>query len=276
MVSSAWSAVNSFNLLRILAIINFWGIDILISGLYPGFHVLRIGLDSSCHALLSGVVWLLVDGLPTATSNASCTEIDISRRRNSNGRWCALSQKLYQYRELLVSLILGVAVDVDHFVAAGSLSLTAATHLSSRPFGHAYITCLFLSMGVWSVSGSRRWGLLVHSAYLVHLLRDSTRRGLWLLTIPAYSTSGSSSSALKSTAGVGVAAASARILSTPPLSLCLVLLLYTLGIPLVNRLLLYGHLGTKPSSSSSSSSSSKSGNGRSSYSDTSKEDVYMV
>lgn len=82
-------------------------------------------------------------------------------------------------QEVLVSMFVGSSVDVDHFIAAQSFSLAAATHLTERPWGHSLISCASSSIFCYTILGFR-WGLLVFSAYLVHLLRDSVRRGLML------------------------------------------------------------------------------------------------
>ena len=73
---------------------------------------------------------------------------------------------------------MGASVDVDHFLAAGSLSLAEATALPRRPLTHS------LTLGLVLVVASElwlgRWGLAVSLPYLQHLLRDGMRRGLWL------------------------------------------------------------------------------------------------
>ena len=42
-------------------------------------------------------------------------------------------------QELALNLLLGSGLDIDHFIAARSLSIYDATHLSHRPFGHSLL-----------------------------------------------------------------------------------------------------------------------------------------
>ncbi|KAJ0406301.1 hypothetical protein ATCC90586_007339 [Pythium insidiosum] len=88
----------------------------------------------------------------------------------------------------LATGILASALDIDHFVAAGALSLRGATHLQGRPFGHAVTFILAASVAVWGVSRhcgvsrsqSARRVCRVVIAWLSHQLRDGIRRGLWI------------------------------------------------------------------------------------------------
>jgi hypothetical protein len=82
--------------------------------------------------------------------------------------------------ELMLVTIVGCLVDVDHFIAAGSLSLAAAKSLHSRPYGHSVSFLLLISALFHLAFRSSRHTLLVTSSYLIHLLRDAMRRGLWL------------------------------------------------------------------------------------------------
>lgn len=88
-------------------------------------------------------------------------------------------------REIILSFIAGSLLDLDHFVAAGSPSVFAATHLRERPFGHNIVFVLFLSFGIFFFV-SKRLSLLFFSASFNHLSRDALRRGFslcpWLLT----------------------------------------------------------------------------------------------
>lgn len=82
-------------------------------------------------------------------------------------------------REIILSLTIGCSIDLDHFIAAGSPSLFAATHLSERPFGHNIVFVLFLSFGIFFLL-SKRLSLLFVSASFNHLSRDALRRGYTL------------------------------------------------------------------------------------------------
>jgi len=49
------------------------------------------------------------------------------------------------YFELFLAFIASCVLDIDHFIAASSLSLYTATHLGFRPYGHALIVPTILS-----------------------------------------------------------------------------------------------------------------------------------
>ncbi|KAF1336825.1 Transmembrane protein c5orf28, partial [Globisporangium splendens] len=76
-------------------------------------------------------------------------------------------------------------LDVDHFIAAGSFSISGATHLKHRPFGHAVTFIVAVAATVWSCSSKRspqvcrRRVCFVVIALLSHQLRDGMRLGLW-------------------------------------------------------------------------------------------------
>ena len=73
----------------------------------------------------------------------------------------------------------GVAVDADHFLAAGSLSLDAATSLPSRPWGHAVSVWAGVVAGV-AAGGHPSAARSVGLGWGTNLLRDGLRRGLWV------------------------------------------------------------------------------------------------
>ena len=92
---------------------------------------------------------------------------------------------------------LGAVFDVDHFIHVGSLSLERASHLGEqRPFLHCVpmaagcLACCaaalsWASRGHGSVKAGfhRRWlqwFSMAGLAWGLHLLRDGTRRGIWL------------------------------------------------------------------------------------------------
>jgi hypothetical protein len=82
-------------------------------------------------------------------------------------------------KEIILSLVIGSTIDLDHFIAAGSPSLFAATHLSERPFGHNIVFVLFLGFGIFFLL-SKRLSLLFFSASSNHLSRDALKRGYTL------------------------------------------------------------------------------------------------
>jgi uncharacterized BrkB/YihY/UPF0761 family membrane protein len=81
--------------------------------------------------------------------------------------------------EILASAMLGSVIDLDHVIAAGSISYFDVTHLTSRPFGHSILFILLCTITVF-LFGNMRASLLCFSALTSHMLRDALRRGLWL------------------------------------------------------------------------------------------------
>ncbi|KAH7487887.1 Transmembrane protein 267 [Phytophthora ramorum] len=76
-------------------------------------------------------------------------------------------------------------LDIDHFLAAGALSLAGATHLQGRPFGHAVTFIIVVALLVSRCSRrcqarKRRYRVcFLVIAWFSHQLRDGMRRGLW-------------------------------------------------------------------------------------------------
>uniref|UniRef100_K3X9A3 Transmembrane protein 267 n=1 Tax=Globisporangium ultimum (strain ATCC 200006 / CBS 805.95 / DAOM BR144) TaxID=431595 RepID=K3X9A3_GLOUD len=94
--------------------------------------------------------------------------------------FCCYGIYLCQCERVTASLL-----DVDHFIAAGSFSISGATHLKHRPFGHAVTFIVAVIATVWSCSSKRtlqarrRRVCFVIIALLSHQLRDGMRLGLW-------------------------------------------------------------------------------------------------
>jgi hypothetical protein len=219
-----------------------------------GYRIASIAVDSMCHALLAGSVWYAVTELTHTdkrADNSSNCNLSIVTQCNNGGLRGRVGDIIRRYWELLLSLICGSAVDVDHFLAAGSLTLSGATSLSTRPFGHCLMVGAVISVAAGmltnvcascatstSVVRARRStgtgcriGILVFTAYLVHLLRDSTRRGLWVVSSVAVVHS-------DALAGQGNRTAwKFTPVSTVPLPLKLVLSIYCI-LPLVVRCVL--------------------------------------
>ncbi|KAE8898317.1 hypothetical protein PF005_g3220 [Phytophthora fragariae] len=76
-------------------------------------------------------------------------------------------------------------LDVDHFIAAGALTLAGATHLNGRPFGHAVTFIIVVALLVSRCSRrvqarKRRYRVcFIVVAWFSHQLRDGMRLGLW-------------------------------------------------------------------------------------------------
>jgi membrane-bound metal-dependent hydrolase YbcI (DUF457 family) len=81
--------------------------------------------------------------------------------------------------ELTSALIIGSLLDADHFLAAGSPHLKAATNLQSRPFGHNLFFISTVSMIIFFLL-PRRMSLLFFTSTFSHLIRDALRHGFTL------------------------------------------------------------------------------------------------
>ena len=79
----------------------------------------------------------------------------------------------------LIALLCSVVLDIDHFAAAGSLSLSDATHLRARPLLHCLPVALLAASPL--LLCSRLAFEVAAQSVLIHHLRDATRRGLTLL-----------------------------------------------------------------------------------------------
>lgn len=120
---------------------------------------LRAVADNVTHGLVGLLCWMMVSGKPLQTSN------------------------------LLDSLLGGLfacAVDVDHFLAAGSFRIEDATNLKTRPFLHcssvvlAALSASALAGRLCGHAQIYKVSLIALVAVASHHLRDSIRRGLWL------------------------------------------------------------------------------------------------
>jgi len=117
--------------------------------------------DNLTHAVVSGLSWLLVLDIAGFTSR-------------------------YGMLELLLSIVLGSVIDLDHFITARSVKIMDAVSLPSRPFLHCTTLMILLfqlllltsvyfqSTLVYRLS----WILLISS--ISHHTRDAQRRGYWL------------------------------------------------------------------------------------------------
>jgi hypothetical protein len=82
---------------------------------------------------------------------------------------------LLQSPQLLVlAFLAGTVVDVDHFLAAGSRSFWAATHLEQRPPTYSVTFALLVSRGGYLFSGSLTTAWVLFAALTSHVLRDAS------------------------------------------------------------------------------------------------------
>jgi hypothetical protein len=110
--------------------------------------------DSACHGVVSSLSWLSVLILSNYLSAL-------------DSYWS------HTALQALAAAVLGCLLDADHFIAAGSLSLHGATHLSSRPFGHAVLFTVVVAGVLFCMTRSVRGVSLLVSSWFAHLLRDS-------------------------------------------------------------------------------------------------------
>jgi hypothetical protein len=76
--------------------------------------------------------------------------------------------------------LVACAMDADHFIAAGSLTMAGAMHLASRPFGHSVTFLAAAVAATWALVRRPVYAwLLLAAAWGSHQARDATRRGLW-------------------------------------------------------------------------------------------------
>uniref|UniRef100_H2ZXX8 Transmembrane protein 267 n=2 Tax=Latimeria chalumnae TaxID=7897 RepID=H2ZXX8_LATCH len=95
-------------------------------------------------------------------------------------------RKKSDFCEVLLAGFLASAIDLDHFVLAGSLSLKAALHLPKRPFLHCStiipLVALILKCCLQIFKLKDSWCFLpwmVFISWTSHHIRDGTRQGLW-------------------------------------------------------------------------------------------------
>jgi len=122
-------------------------------------------VDSGVHFSVGGLSWL-VAGMSLQSSSVNPTVKQLTS-------------------EVVLAATLSSLVDLDHFIAAKSFSLKAATSLQSRPFLHDSLVPILvlltsLLLGLLDKSGLiTRLGILTFSSLLSHHFRDAWRRGLW-------------------------------------------------------------------------------------------------
>jgi len=116
-------------------------------------------LDNGVHGLIAALSWLIV--------------IDYRQNLPFPGIF-----------EVLICACLASVIDIDHFIAAKSMSLNDAMHLTKRPLFHSTSLLLLVWIMLLLISTLTRWNLIRFSwifltAGLSHHLRDGIRRGLW-------------------------------------------------------------------------------------------------
>ena len=127
-------------------------------------------IDSLTHGIHAALCWTSVLILETSQDLHGTVAIQSALRRP-----LALA-------EIGSAFCVGCGLDIDHFLAGSTLSLTTATSLSSRPFGHnlTFVFVLALFVGLLCLRNRRTAGrirALVLTSCLSHLSRDAMKRG---------------------------------------------------------------------------------------------------
>jgi len=86
-----------------------------------------------------------------------------------------------RWRLALLAVAVGILIDVDHAVAARSLSLEAMLSLPVRPATHSLLFASLASLAAWAVSRRAVAAWIVLAALVSHLLRDASGYGTPLL-----------------------------------------------------------------------------------------------
>lgn len=146
---------------------------------------LRIAADSGTHACIAGLIWI-----------SSIQAHPPFHSENTLGVVVLIQEVIYRvtanWAIFFLACFAGSLLDVDHFLAANSWTITAATHLQLRPFGHSVLFACSIPIGVYigvrwcSSAGTTShqasaiyWAIFSWSALFSHQLRDALRRGLW-------------------------------------------------------------------------------------------------
>jgi hypothetical protein len=99
-----------------------------------------------------------------------------------------LLHPLFRRRLLIWSIALVIvmaALDLDHFIAARSLSLEDALNLPYRPVSHSLGFALLIGMASWALTRLWQAGLLFSTGLSAHVLHDVQNSGaplFWPLT----------------------------------------------------------------------------------------------
>jgi len=127
----------------------------------------QIMVDSGIHSWTALVIWYLVASIMVKDMRE---DIGMTRRE-----------------EAAVVYLMSAAVDADHFLSAGSLSLHDATNLHSRMWlvFHNPFTVLLLCVVAHWYGRRPRLAAIIAISMGSHLLRDATRTGLLLYPMGA-------------------------------------------------------------------------------------------
>ncbi|KAL5259773.1 hypothetical protein ACHWQZ_G010021 [Mnemiopsis leidyi] len=137
--------------------------------------LLRAITDNMIHGSLAVIIWLL-----GYMSHVDCCQSDVRSRHLGNG----LAKHTVVILQSVVCGVLSCAVDIDHFLAAGSFEIQDALHAPHR--GILHNTGLLLVLLLLYRYKPRSSLVLLSVSLFSHQLRDAVRRGLSFS--PIYST----------------------------------------------------------------------------------------
>lgn len=159
----------------------------------PSWSVLRHLIDSGTHFAVAFCAWGIFlcfshdERIPSATNDS--TPLPVLDESASGESTTVPGIK--EWKAFLLSCLLaGVTaalLDVDHFIAAGALSIGGATHLEGRPFGHSVTFVIAVVFATWLFSklrGASKWRRIHRISFVLvtlmsHQIRDANRHGLW-------------------------------------------------------------------------------------------------
>jgi hypothetical protein len=158
---------------------------------------LKILVDNCTHGLNAAICWITVLSLIASSEKKRDGNIDIKENiSNEKGNLIIethVSSTVIRNKEfgnlieIFSALMIGCLLDMDHFIAAYSLSLTAATNLQRRPFGHNLVFMVIVSLTLF-LGTTRRFALLFCTSIFTHLSRDAVKRGFDLSPFNTIST----------------------------------------------------------------------------------------
>jgi hypothetical protein len=147
---------------------------------------IKILVDNCTHGLNAAFCWITVLSLISISDKKRERNIDVKgNSSNEKGNIIIgsnVSSTIIGFKEfdnileIFSALIIGCLLDLDHFIAAYSISLTAATNLQRRPFGHNLFFMVIVSL-ILFLGTTRRFGLLFCTSIFTHLSRDAVKRG---------------------------------------------------------------------------------------------------
>ena len=125
--------------------------------------VCRISIDVITHQILSLISLIIYSCIACYSTKSQLFQINFSKV------------------EICFSILFTIFVDLDHFIAAKSLSLYNATHLISRPWGHCLLFVVIVYIMIsYIIPKDSQIHIIYLLATITHLIRDASRRGLWL------------------------------------------------------------------------------------------------